>query len=239
MGTYGGSIARKLITGVVVIALLVFFGPKLLDFIGDQMNGRSYKDTLGEVQNKFGDDAKVVGIQIDANGTGYAVLSPDGSQVLIRQYGHTSEELPDGGTGYSAKTSDASRRATAIDHHTAIVTLGQLDKHVVEDMWNRADFPHTGSTATLKGSTWEIGSGARPFDKYQARFDGSGFHQTQNREDVFGGDSSSTTSPAPARGPSQAQSKELSRAAKLGTCMRHAIGDPAKVQACARRYGSG
>src|SRR4029079_6666618 len=99
------------------------------------------KDTLGEVQGKFGDDAKVVGIQIDASGTGYAVLSADGSQVLIRQYGHTSEELPDGGTGYSAKTSDDSRRATDVDRRTATVTLGQLDKNVVEDLWNKADFP--------------------------------------------------------------------------------------------------
>jgi hypothetical protein len=237
MGTYGGSILGKLIGGVVVIAAIVFFAPKVLDFIGDQMNGRSYKDTLGEVQDKFGDDARVVGIQIDGSGTAYAVLSPDRSQVLIRQYGHTSEDLPDGGTGYSAKTSDDSRRATAVDRRTALVTLGQLDKNVVEDLWNKADFPHTGSTATLRGRTWEIGSGARPFDKYQARFDGSGFHQTQNREDVFGGHTTSTTQSSAPKGPSKAQSKDLSRAAKLGTCMRHAVGDVQKVQACAQRYG--
>jgi hypothetical protein len=237
MGTYGGSIVGKVIGGVVVIALLVFLGPKLLDFIGDQMNGRSYKDTLGEVQDKFGDDARVVGIQIDAGGTGYAVLSPDGSQVLIRQYGHTSEDLADGGTGYSAKTSDDSRRATAIDRRTGVVTLGQLNKDVVEDLWNEAYFPHTGSTATLKGATWEIGSGARPFDKYQARFDGSGFHQTQTKEDVFGSDTTSTAEPPPPRGPTKEQSKELSRAAKLGNCMQHAVGNPDKVQACAQRFG--
>jgi hypothetical protein len=237
MGTYGGSIVGKLVGGVVVIAAIVFFAPKVLDFIGDQMNGRSYKDTLGEVQDKFGDGAKVVGIQIDASGTGYAVLSPDGRQVLIRQYGHTSEELPDGGTGYSAKTSDDSRRATAIDRRTAIVRLGQLDKNVVEDLWNKADFPHTGSTATLKGATWEIGSGARPFDKYQARFNGSGFHQTQNKEDVFGTDTSSTPAPPAPKGPTKEQSKELSRAAKLGSCMRHAVGNADEVQACAQRYG--
>jgi len=230
---YGAPIARKLIFAVLIIVVLYFAVPKVWDFIGDQMNGRSYKDTLGEVQGKFGDDAKVVGIQIDASGTGYAVLSPDGSQVLIRQYGHTSEELPDGGTGYSAKTSDDSRRATDVDRRTATVTLGQLDKNVVEDMWNEADFPHTGSTATLKASTWEIGSGARPFDKYQAKFDGSGFHQTQNKEDVFG--SSSAPAPAPAPKATQAQS----RASKLGACMQRAVGNAAKVQACARKYGSG
>ncbi len=223
----------KLVGGVLIIVAVVFFAPKVWDFIGDQMNGRSYKDTLGEVQNKFGDDAKVVGVQIDAGGTGYAVLSPDGSQVLIRQYGHTSEDLPDGGTGYSAKTSDDSRRATPADRKSAVVTLGQLDKQVVEDMWNEADFPHTGSTATLKGSTWEIGSGARPFDKYQARFDGSGFHQTQNREDVFG---SSSSTPAP---DTSKADQQQARAAKLGACLHKATGDPDKLRKCAQKYGSG
>jgi hypothetical protein len=120
--------------GVVVVA-------NVIGGISDAANGRTYSDTLGDAQQKFGDGTKVVKIDVDGGGVEYDVLSADNSMILIRNHKRTSE----------------------------------------------AGFPHSGSTATLQGSTWTIGSGASPFDKYQANFDGSGFRQTQSKSDVFGG----------------------------------------------------
>jgi hypothetical protein len=170
--------------GVIVVA-------NVIGGISDAANGRTYSDTLGDAQQKFGDAARVVRVDVGGGGVEYDVLSADNSVVLIRNYTRTSEQTSDlngsPATGYNNHTDDSQRAATPAAVKVAVVTLGQLDKGVVDKLWDEAGFPHSGSTATLQGSVWTIGSGARPFDKYQANFNGSGFHQTQSKSDVFGG----------------------------------------------------
>ena len=198
MGDLKSLALRKGVRGRILLALLVggaiavFTVTSVISGIGNAANGgRHYSDTLSEVQHKFGDPAKVVKIDADGSGVTYGVLSPDNSHVLIRSYTRTSEQTTNENgapaTGYNDHTDDSQRAATPADVKGAAVTLGQLDKDVVERLWDQAGFPHSGSVATLQGSTWTISSGARPFDKYAANFDGSGFHQTQSQSDVFGG----------------------------------------------------
>lgn len=139
---------------------------------------------MSDAQQKFGDGAKVVKVNIDGGGVEYDMLGPDNATVLVRSYTRTSEEGVDNGNGqlgtaYTDHTDDSRRAATPSDIKGASVRLGQLDQDVVGKLWDQAGFPHSGSTATLQGSTWTVGSGARPFDKYAANFDGSGFHRTQ------------------------------------------------------------
>jgi hypothetical protein len=171
--------------GVVVVA-------NVIGGISDAANGRTYSETLGDAQQKFGGGAKVVKIDVGGGGVEYDVLSPDNATVLVRSYTRTSQEGVDNGNGqlgtaYSNHTDDSQRAPTPADVKSASVTLGQLDQGIVDKLWDQAGFPHSGSTATLRGVTWTIGSGAHPFDKYEANFDGTGFHQTQSQSDVFGG----------------------------------------------------
>jgi hypothetical protein len=172
-------------------AIGVVVGTDVIGGISDAANGRTYSDTLGDAQQKLGDGVKVVKIDVDGGGVEYDVLSADNSMVLIRNYTRTSEQTYDAngnpGTGYNNHSDDSQRAATPADVKSASVTLGQLDSGIVDKLWDEAGFPHSGSTATLQGSAWTIGSGASAFDKYQANFDGSGFHQTQSKSDVFGG----------------------------------------------------
>jgi hypothetical protein len=187
-----GVRGRILLTLLVGGAIAVFTVTSVISGIGNAANGgRHYSDTLSAVQHTFGDSAKVVKIDDDGSGVTYGVLSPDNSHVLVRSYTRTTEQTTDlngsPATGYNDHSDDSQRVATPADVKGAAVTLGQLDKDVVERLWDQAGFPHSGSVATLQGSTWTISSGARPFDKYAANFDGSGFHQTQSQSDVFGG----------------------------------------------------
>jgi hypothetical protein len=177
------------IVGMCAIGVLVI--ASVIGGASDAAKGRTYSDTLGDAQQKLGDGAKVVKIDVGGGGVEYDVLSPDQVHVLIRNYTVTTEQTTgDNGapaTGYTNHTDDSQRAVTPAAVKGAAVTLGQLDEGVVDKLWDEAGFPHSGSTATLQGSTWTIGSGASPFDKYQANFDGSGFHQTQSKSDVFGG----------------------------------------------------
>lgn len=170
-------------TIVAMCAIGVYVVASVIGGMSDAANGRTYSDTLGDVQQKFGDGAKVVKIKVDGS-VEYQVLSPDSSTVMIRSYTRTSEEHVENGNGqfgtaYTNHTEDSQRAATPADVKGAVVTLGRLDPDVVNQLWDQAGFPHSGSTAILRGDTWTIGSGARPFDKYVANFDGSGFHQTR------------------------------------------------------------
>ncbi len=179
-------------TIVVMCAIGVYVIAGVIGGISDAANGRTYSDTLGDAQQNFGDGAKVVKVNVDGGNVEYEVLSPDNSTVMIRNYTRTSEEHVENGNGqfgtaYTNHTDDSQRAATRADVKGAAITLGQLDKDVVDKLWDQAGFPHSGSTAILRGSTWTIGSGAHPFDKYAANFDGSGFHQTQSQSDVSGG----------------------------------------------------
>lgn len=182
-------IVAATVVGMCAIGVLVI--ASVIGGTTDAAKGRTYSDTLGDAQQKFGDGAKVVKIDVGGGGVEYDVLSADNSLVLIRNYNTTTEQTYDANgnpaTGYNTHTHDSQRAATPAEVKGAKVTLGQLDTSIVDKLWDQAGFPHTGSTATLEGSTWTIGSGARPFDKYTAGFDGSGFHQTQNQSDVFGG----------------------------------------------------
>jgi hypothetical protein len=192
LGSYRTRAVLIVVATVIgMCAIGVFLVATVIGGISDAANGRTYSDTLGDAQQKFGDAAKVVKVEVGGGGVEYDVLSLDNSTVLIRTYTRTSEQTSDANgnpaTGYNNHTGDSQRAATPADVKGATVTLGQLDKDVVDNLWGQADFPHSGSIATLQGRTWTIGSGASPFDKYQASFDGSGFHQTQSQSDVFGG----------------------------------------------------
>jgi hypothetical protein len=223
-------------TIVAMSAIGVYVIASVIGGTSDAANGRTYSDTLGDAQQKFGDGAKVVKVKVDGGGVKYEVLSPDNSTVMVRSYTRTSEEHVENGNGqfgtaYTNHTDDSQRAATPADVKGAAVTIGQLDPDVVDRLWDQASFPHGGSTAILQGSTWTIGSGARPFDKYSANFDGSGFHQTQSQSDVFGG-GPTTSAPAPTPAPMGVPPATAKRAAAIGACLRRAHGDPAKIQTC-------
>jgi hypothetical protein len=171
-------------TIVAMCAIGVYVIASVIGGISDAANGRTYSDTLGDAQQKFGDGAKVVKINVDGGSVEYEVLSPDNSTVMVRSYTRTSEEHVENGNGqfgtaYTNHIDDSQRAATPADVRGAAIALGQLDPDIVDKLWDRAGFPHSGSTATLRGSTWTIGSGAHPLDRYAANFDGSGFHRTQ------------------------------------------------------------
>jgi hypothetical protein len=174
-------------TIVGFIAIVVVVIASLISGTSSASHGRTFSETLGDARDQLGAGAKVVKIEADGGGVEFEVLSPDHSLVLTRNYTTTTEQTsdPNGApaTGYNNHTDESQRIAKPADVRAAVITLGQLDGDVVEQLWDDAGLPHHGSIATLHGSTWTVGSFSQP-DAYQANFDGSGFQQTQSQSGV-------------------------------------------------------
>jgi hypothetical protein len=223
-----GNIGWKglLVTGGVV-ALGVFGVPKIIDKVSDQFDARTYGDTIGDVKDKFGEDAKVVSIAVSSGRIGYEVIGSDG-QVQVREYIRTSEDLSGGKTGYDNEVKDSTRALKPGEAEKAVHTLGEFDGDLVDQMWDDAGFGgSSGSGATFDGTYWYLLNGANPFDKFQAEFDGSNVRQTQTKEDVFGAPGKGPASGAPlpsASAPNKAQ--------ELSACVAKAAGNTNALQAC-------
>lgn len=222
---------------ILVLALvgLGFWGiPKLLDEAGISGDDWSLEETLPEVTEDFGEDAKVVSLEVTDSSVTYEVIASDG-RVHKREYFVESEDTrgPQGepATGRTRRTENSERAASPQEVEQATVTLGEIDSGVVEEMWEEVDFPDDASTALLAGRGWTLGSGARPFDKYVASVDGSDIRQTQSKEDVF-----SEEPPADAPAPESPKlSPESQRSLGVAECIQRAQGDVAKIQACTAR----
>lgn len=217
---------------VIALVGLGFWGiPKLLDEAGISGDDWSLEETLPEVTEDFGEDAKIVSLEVTDSSVTYEVIPSDG-RVHRREYFVESEDTlgPQGepATGRTRRTENSERAASPQEVAAATVTLGEIDDGVVDEMWEEVDFPDDASTATLVGREWTLGSGARPFDKYVADFDGSDIRQTQSKEDVF-----SQEPPADAPAPESPKlGAEAKRSLDVAECVRDAQGDVAKIQAC-------
>ena len=237
----GGSGGRRVVGGsklgclapilvIAVVGLGIWGIPKLLDEAGISGDDWSLDETLPEVTEDFGEDAKVVSLEVTDSSVTYEVIADDG-RVHKREYFVESEETrgPQGqpATGRTRRTENSEHPASPAEAQAATVTLGELDSGVVDEMWEEVDFPDDASVAMLRGTEWSLSSGARPFDKYVANFDGSDVRQTQSKEDVF-------EDPAADAPPPQEQEldPEAQRSLGVAECVQRAQGDVAKIQAC-------
>ena len=123
-------------TIVAAVVGLLVIGGGVVALVGKGISsatqGRTFSGTQGDAQDKFGDGAKVVKIENDGGGVEYDVLSPDNSTVLIRNYTVTSEDLGGGTSGYNNHTDASQRAARPAEVKGVTVTLGQLDKDMVD-----------------------------------------------------------------------------------------------------------
>jgi hypothetical protein len=168
----------------------------------------------------------------------YEVIGSDGL-LHRRDYALQTSETPGGGTGYNRHESNSQRRPTGGERRSATVPLGSLKPGIVDDLLGRVGFPQSASSATLTGRTWLLQSGVRPFDKYEARFDGTHLHQTASKATVFGPQPSSpptvgsTTTP---RTPSIKVPTTSTKPNRLLSCIQHAHGNVTKMQVCTQRF---
>jgi hypothetical protein len=191
-------------------------------------SGFSFHGTLPEMVSDFGKGARVVEILASTDDVKYAVIGRDG-RLHERNYNLKFSKAIGGGTAKDRKIENSVRKATAAERANARVRLGDLNASVIDDLFKKVGFPHDGSSATLTGTTWLLQSGAHPFDKYVARYDGTGVHQTQSQADVFG---QSGAPPQP-----QSQSGSAPPVNKLIGCIQDAHGDVTKITACQQRFG--
>ena len=210
----------------------------------------SFRETLPGMVSSFGADARVVQILVSSDNVAYQVIARDGL-LHERVYNLQSSRVVGGGTGETHKVENAVRNPTASERREARVTLGQLAPGVVDGLYRRVNFPSQGSSATLTGDTWFLQSGARAFDQYEARYDGTGLHQTQSKSTVFGSNppsqiiahtatdskavtkSSITVTSSGNAQPTALLPKKLSR---LLACVQRAQGDVSRITACQQRY---
>jgi hypothetical protein len=99
------------------------------------------------------------------------------------------------------------------------VTLDALSPTVVSSLVSRLKLSEQDSRAHLEGDMWTIMTSAKLFDAWQARYDGTGLHQTHSRADLKPGSS----------GPTGA-----SPSGKLLACVRRADQNVKKLVACER-----
>ncbi len=233
-GNLGGGRLLKM-AGIAVLAFgAIWLIPKILDEAGVSGDPWTFKETLPQVTDDFGESAKVVSISDLGGAVTFTVIGDDGQVHERRYYVETSESRgPQGqpAQGRSRETEDSERAATAEETAAATVTLGDLDEDVVERMWDEVGFPTEGSSAALTRTEWALSSGARPFDKYLANADGTNVRQTSSKESTFGGakPSEGGKPSAPGATPGQGQVEALQ---KLGDCLKAAGSDIAAIQKC-------
>jgi hypothetical protein len=204
----------------------------------------SLQETLPQMVSDFGAHARVVELQDSTDDIVFRVIGSDGL-LHERDYQLQFSETSDGGTGKTRHVSNSESRPSTSDRRHAKVTLGQIPSGIVDKLLSAVGFPKDGSSATLTGSTWMLESGARPFDKYEARYDGSRLHQTQSKASVFGpgsstGSGTSTGSTPSATAPPNAAPPSSGLHGKVGkllACIQRAHQNVNKIIACQQRFG--
>jgi hypothetical protein len=220
MTVKAGSLGIGRLVGILALVVGGFFlVPFVIDKVGDEATGNpTFKDTLSEVRDDFGDDAGVLSISEIGGTVTYKVI--DGSEtVRTRTYSIETSEVrgPQGepAQGRSRTVQDSERPATRKEIRGSKVTLGDLDQDVVVQMWEEVGFPTEGSTASLTGDQWVLSSGARPSDRYLANADGTGIRKAKEK-DIFAG-----------------STKDRARSAQsLAKCIQEAGSDIAAIQRC-------
>lgn len=181
----GRKLVRTLGIGALVLVGVIGI-PKLLKEAGISGDPWTFEETLPEAVDDFGDDAKVSSISVNSGSVSFNVIGTDGV-LHTRDYVVESENVRgqqgQQATGLTRKTNNSERPATPAEVQGAVLALGELDRDVVNELWEEADFPDSGSSAALTGTEWALGSGVRPFDKYVASADGSHFRQVESQVD--------------------------------------------------------
>ncbi len=210
----------------------------------------TFEETLPKMVSAFGADARVVQVLVSSDNVSYEVIGRDGL-LHRRVYELQFSREAGGGTAKTRGVENSVRKPTAGELREARVTLGQLTPGVVDSLYHRVDFPNDGSSAVLTGETWLLESGARAFDHYQARYDGTALHQTQSKATVFGSKPpSQTTTQPPAQGNvvtkssitirssggTQSTATVRKRLRRLLACIQRAEGDASKIVSCQQHY---
>ncbi len=213
-GSLGGA---KALGVIALVAAGFFLIPKLIeDKIEDATATPTFKETLGEVVEDFGEEAKVVSIS-DAGGIVIYKVITDGATLRERSYSIATSDIrgPQGqpAQGRDEQVNDSERPATEEEIAAAKVSLGDLDSDVVEELWEQAGFPGRGSSAVLTGTEWTISSGG---DHYAADADGGNLRQTGSKEE------------AAQRSPNE----QVESLQSLSACIQDAGGDIAAIQVC-------
>ena len=210
----------------------------------------TFQETLPKMVSAFGADARVVQILVSSDNVSYEVIGHDGL-LHRRVYELQFSRDAGGGTSKTRKVENSVRKPTPRELREAHVRLGQLTPGVVDSLYHRVDFPNDGSSAVLTGETWLLESGARVFDHYKARYDGTALHQTQSKATVFGSKPpSQTTAQSPARpnvvtkssitirssGGAQSGATVRKQLRRLLACIQRAEGAASKILSCQQRY---
>jgi hypothetical protein len=242
----GGGLRPMAALGVVVLAVGgVWLIPKLLEEAGVSGDPWTFEETLPEVKDDFGDEAKVLSISVLGGSVTYEVIT-DGTvhkRSYIVETGQTRGAQGEPAQSRTRKTENEERPATPGETAAATVTLGDLDEDVVSKMFSELDFSEDGGTAALTGTEWALSSSATPFDRYLADLDGSNIRQTQNKEDVFGGGEPPVPvtpgQPAPQapQAPDPSKNPQVQSLQKLSECLQAAGTDIAAVQKCQAQAG--
>lgn len=143
--------------------------------------GYSFSDTLSEVRDDFGKDARVISILDRAGNVTYVVLGKDG-RVHERDYrwvcGRSSGA--NSGTSCSKKTSNTERAPLRGERDLARARLGELDEGVVDHLRDETD-AYSGAPVGLRGRRWAVA--AAVFKGYVADLDGSHVHRAESAAD--------------------------------------------------------
>jgi hypothetical protein len=205
----------------------------------------SFQDTLPRMVSDFGADARVADIQVDgeAGEIRYEIMASHGL-VHVRDYRLSYVQLQHTGRTHYRHVVNSVRDATAVDLRNARVRLGDIPSGVVDQLFARLRFSQSAASATLEGETWTLQTDARLFDRYEARFDGSGLHQTRSRASLLpppgSGQPKTATSTHTNQQPTDTipsgATPGMIRADRLLACVHRAGGDIAKLTACQRRF---
>src|SRR4051794_4427859 len=146
--------------------------------VGDLTGGGyDYSDTLSEVRDDFGKDARVISI-LDGDGdVTYVVLGTDG-HVHERDYEYVCGRSGGNrsGTSCSKHTKNKVRAPLRGERDLARARLGELDEDVVENLRDKTD-AFGGAPVGLKGRRWAVAAGV--FEAYVADLDGSNVHPSR------------------------------------------------------------
>jgi hypothetical protein len=243
---------KRLVVGVVAIGAAVV-GVAIAGHVASDTNGglKPYglRETLPQMVDSFGGNARVVEIIVGSSGIYYQVIGAD-RQVHIRDYSIAQSEIDAGTYGYNRKTSNSVRAPTAGESRTAVVTLSQIDPSVVDSLYGKVGFPRQGSSATLTGRSWFLESGAQPEQRFVAAYDGRGVQRT--RLAAAPDPKAAAALPATRATPpptsttysftttissGSTKAGKLSRATqRLTTCIARAQGDVNKIIVCQRKF---
>jgi hypothetical protein len=128
----------------------------------------------------FGEDARVISV-LDRDGdVTFVVVGKDG-RVHERAYELVCSVTGSRhGSSCDKRTTNRRRAPLRGERDSARVTLGELDKDVVDDLRDHAD-AFGGAPVGLRGRRWVVAAGA--FKAYVADLDGSNLHRAESAAD--------------------------------------------------------